>query len=336
MKRTLLSLCFFASLTAHSQNYENGNLSTGSLSKSNTSAPENYTWSELQNDDENKLESNSMSGVGVTKSEKDAYFIADDFTIPDGQSWQISTIDFFAYQTGNSEKISPFKEVLVSILKKDPSSNEFSTVFGNDKENLFVSGTDAMMYRIFNSTVPTTDNVPDLSRKIWKTTAAVPAKLSAGTFWIKYQLNTDKYESGFSPTVTIPGQRGLKTFNAMQYNVKTKNWIDLMDDGTPLEAPDFAIDIPFVITYKNLTANSEIRQYDNRVQVYPKPVEEQFKITGIDDLKVTGIDILDGLGKVVRSLKDAEEYNVSDLPAGNYYLLIKSDQLAKLTKFTKK
>ncbi|WP_408612382.1 T9SS type A sorting domain-containing protein [Chryseobacterium fluminis] len=44
---------------------------------------------------------------------------------------------------------------------------------------------------------------------------------------------------------------------------------------------------------------------------------------------------MDVSGKLIRTLKGADEYNVSDLPKGNYILKIKSSELTKITKLLK-
>ncbi|WP_368366348.1 T9SS type A sorting domain-containing protein [Chryseobacterium sp. SSA4.19] len=38
---------------------------------------------------------------------------------------------------------------------------------------------------------------------------------------------------------------------------------------------------------------------------------------------------------MLKTLKGSEEYNISDLPEGNYMLKIKGDELAKVTKLVK-
>ncbi|STC96737.1 hypothetical protein [Chryseobacterium carnipullorum] len=71
-------------------------LSTGATSKGGTAAPTGYTWSELQNNTGNTTESNTSLGLGGTFSSSTAsFFLADDFTVPAGSSWQMTTIDFF-------------------------------------------------------------------------------------------------------------------------------------------------------------------------------------------------------------------------------------------------
>ena len=336
-KILLLAVSLIANFTL-AQTYNNGGLSTGAASKSGTAAPAGYTWSEVQNNTGNTTEANSISGfAGTYSSATSSLFMADDFTIPTGASWQITSIDFFAYQTSYIGTISPFNTVRVNIFSSDPAVAGAVSVFGDDTTNRFASSVDANMYRIFNSSVPNSLLAPTTTRKIWKVTATTPITLTAGTYWVKYQLqNIVTSSAGFLPSVTIPGSRGLATFNAKQYNAITATWIPLVDPGTPASAPDYTADMPFIVNFTSTTlGTNEAMQYDNRIRVYPNPVKDNFKISNPEKIKISSVDIIDLSGKHIKTLNGTDEYNVSDLPKGNYILKIKCNELTKITKLIK-
>jgi hypothetical protein len=92
--------------------------------------------------------------------------------------------------------------------------------------------------------------------------------LGPGTYWVKYQLqNVTPASGGFFPPVTLPDTRGLPTFNAKQFDAIGGTWVSIIDDGNPTTAPDYPLDMPFVITYTNTSLGTkEVMQYDNRVQ----------------------------------------------------------------------
>lgn len=319
------------------QNYDNGPLSTGATARVGTVAPAGYTWSEVQNNTGNLTEANTNSGyAGSWNSSAAFFFLADDFTVPVGAKWQIATIDFFAYQTGYVGTTNPFTTARVNIFSSDPSVSGAVSVFGDDTTNRYASATDAKMYRIFNSNVPTTVSVPGTTRRIWQIKANTAVTLNSGTYWIKYQLqNAVPANGGFLPSVTIPGTRGLPTFNAKQYSGATAAWTTIIDDGNPATAADYFADMPFVITFVNVLGTGETMQYDNRIQVYPNPVKESFKISNPEKVKVTTIEVTDMSGKLIKTLKGAESYNVSDLPKGTYILKINSNETPKITKLIK-
>ncbi|PIF46029.1 putative secreted protein (Por secretion system target) [Chryseobacterium sp. 52] len=338
MKKTLLVAAFMAANFTFAQTFANGGLSTGATSKGGTAAPAGYTWSELQNNTGNTTESNISLGLGGTSSSATAsFFIADDFTVPVGATWQITTIDFFAYQTSYVGTTAPFNTVRVNIFSSDPSVVGATSVYGDDTTNRFSAGADSNMYRTGNSTTPVV-TAPGTSRKIWKITANTPTTLNAGTYWVKYQLqNVVMASAGFLPAVTIVGSRGLPTFNAKQLDAIAGTWAPIMDAGNPAAAPDVPLDMPFVITFTATTLGiQETMQYDNRIQVYPNPVRDSFKINNPEKLKISSVEIMDASGKLVRTLKGSEDYNVSDLPKGNYILKIKNEGgHTKITKLIK-
>jgi hypothetical protein len=338
MRKTLFIAILLIANSTFAQTFNNGGLSTGATAKSGTAAPTGYTWSEVQNNTGNTTESNTSAGYGGTFSSAAAsFFIADDFTIPTGQIWNITAIDFFAYQTGYTGLTSPFNTVRVNIFSSDPSVTGAVSVFGNDTTNRFSASIDANMYRIFNSQVPTAASLPGTTRRIWKTTAATPVTLTGGTYWIKYQLqNVTAANAGFLPAVTLLGTRGLAGWNAKQNDAIAGTWIPLIDDGNPATAQDYPMDMPFIITFTNTgLGTKEVMQYDNRMQVYPNPVKDFFKINNPEKIKITEVEVLDMSGKIVRILKGSEEYNVSDLVKGNYILKIKSSELTKIAKLIK-
>lgn len=339
MKTKLLSILAIVPFIAFGQQYSNGGLSTGTVSASGVNAPAGYTWSEAQANTGNTTESNTSGGSTSTHNSATAsYFLADDFVIPAGQSWQISSIEVFAYQSGFVGSTSPFNTLRLQIFSSDPSVAGAVSVFGDATTNRFASSTDAMMYRIFNSTTPPPGSTVGTTRKIWKTTGTANTTLASGTYWLKFQLqNVVMGNGGFTPAVTIPGTRGLPEFNGLQLNAITNVWTPLIDTGNPATAPDYPQDVPFIINYAVLGTN-EVLQYDNRVVVYPNPVASEFKINLPKESQraATTIEVYDMTGKLMKTLRYAEYYNVEDLTTGAYLLKINDGSVVKTAKLVKK
>ncbi|MBU8882294.1 T9SS type A sorting domain-containing protein [Kaistella sp. DKR-2] len=337
MTKFLLSAAFLAASFTFAQTYDNGGLSTGATSKSGVAAPAGYTWSELQNNTGNTAEANTSLGLGGTYSSASAsFFLADDFTVPANTQWNITRIDFFAYQTGYTGSASPFNTVRVNIFSSDPSVTGAVSVFGDDTANRFLSSVDSNMYRTGSSAVPVA-SAPGTTRKIWKVTASTPVTLGSGTYWVKYQLqNAVTANAGFLPPVTIEGTRGLPGFNGKQYNAIDGTWTSIIDAGNPASAPDYALDMPFVITFTTGSLGTDaVMQYDNRIKVYPNPVNDYFRISNPGKLAISSVEIMDASARTVKVLKSADEYQVSDLPKGNYLLKINSNESPKITKLIK-
>lgn len=335
MKKNLLFVLAFSSILSFSQ-YNNGGLSTGATSNSGVSAPAGYTWSEAQNETGNTTESNTTGGYGCQKiGAATSNFCADDFTVPTGETWNVSSIEFFGYQTGYAGATSPFVGLTLNIFSSDPSVTGAVSVFGDDTTNRLTSSSDALMYRIFNSSVPSPGSATGTTRRIWKVSGNATTTLTAGTYWLKFQLDAGT-SGNFAPPVTIKGTRGLPTFNGKQYQSSTSTWANLIDGGNPSTAPDYPMDMPFVVNYTTLGTN-EVLQYDNRLVVYPNPTRDFFRLQLPNESKSakTVVTLYDMSGKEVKKFNYAESYDISKLSSGAYVIKVNDGQNIKVTKIFK-
>lgn len=226
--------------------YDNGGLATGTTTSSGVTVPTpGYQWSEVQNDAGNMTESNTSAGATCTTSGTTAFRLADDFIIPDGETWTIESITGYAYQTG-AAGATPVNAATLRILDGPPGDPGSTVVFGDGTTNRLASSTEAQLYRVFNTSVPPPGSAPGTTRRVWANTITVsPAlALGPGTYWIDYAFGVT---SGtlFCPSVTIPGTRGLPGWNAMQFT--GTNWVAYLDTGNPVAAPDVPQDFPFQI-----------------------------------------------------------------------------------------
>lgn len=336
MKKLLFSAIAMAGVhLAQSQTYNNGGLSTGATSNSGVAAPAGYTWSEVQNETGNTTEANTSGGFAPCVTTV-SFALADDFTIAAGEKWNITAIDFFIYRTGYTGTTAPFPTLRVNILDGKPDNPASNSVFGDDTTNRLASGTDSQMYRIFNTMVPPPGTAAGTTRKIWNEKANVVVSLNPGTYWVKYQFEDALKSAGFAPTVTVPGTRGLPTFNAMQFT--GAGWINVIDEGNPATAPDFPQDMAFIITYTaEALGTIETRQMDNRLRVYPNPTADYFKLAlpAETEKSKTIISLYDMSGKMVKEFKAAEQYDISSLIKGAYMVKVKDGSTIKVTKLIK-
>lgn len=201
-------------------NFSNGNLTTGAKTSKGTSAPEGYTWSEIDT-------KNYASGI----ISNNRYF-ADDFVVPNGEKWTIEKINIYAFYGGYTGVISPFDNIRYEIYDADPSLVSSTKIYGDINTNKYVSAEDAKMYRIFNGEAETI-------RKIFRITAnATDLQLSAGTYWIKWQISENSSAVLYPSNIT-PGTPGLASYNAKAKSAEG-NWGTIINgDG------DAKVDFPF-------------------------------------------------------------------------------------------
>ena len=153
MKRNLLSICLLIAALSNGQIYSNGNFSTGNTaSPANTPAPVGYTWSELQGN-------NTILGVSGHLTSTASYRLSDDFTVPATESWAVSSIEVFCYQTNAVSQ--PIDGLTVRIFNGAPDIG--TVIFGDGITNAFnaAGSGEAFVYR-------TGKSAADTARKVWK------------------------------------------------------------------------------------------------------------------------------------------------------------------------
>jgi hypothetical protein len=336
MKKTtifgIFSMLFYClsifSLSA--QPYSNGGMSTGATSNSGVLAPNGYTWSEVQNQTGVTTLSNTLAGSGgaFNNANTSNFLLADDFVVPAGQTWDVTSVEVFGYQTGYAGTAIPIDQMRVQIFSGDPTLPASTVVFGDlttNRLNATLSG-DALMYRIFNSAVPAPGSPTGTTRKIWKFNATAVVTLQPGTYWLVYQVHATNDGSLFFPSVTIPGVRGLAGWNAKQRDTAGA-WTSLVDAGNPATPPSVPLDMPFNVNYTlNLSVGDAAL---NSLKIYPNPTSDHLYITG-NNLDIQNVFVSDLNGRVLKSFDFSSVseavVDLTGLTNGVYIVSVKSEE----------
>jgi hypothetical protein len=298
------------------QNYSTGPLSTGDTHSLGTVAPTGYTWSELQN-------ANTLLGAGGSDTGTASFVVADDFVVPTGETWNVTSVSGFSYQTNYTGSTSPYTGFRIAIFSGVPGDGG-TIVYGDLSANVYEDATEANIYRTGATAANTT-------RKIWKIdSSAFSHTLTAGTYWLAYQVVTATAVSGWIPVVTIAGEDNPTGANGRQRNTELV-WSASLDVGSQVNNA-----FPFEINYTVLSTESFL---ENVFSVYPNPTENILNITskGLDFTEAT---ITDLNGRIVKKLNfDSAletQINISDLIAGVYMLTIKAEEGEITKKIMKK
>jgi hypothetical protein len=182
-----------------------------------------------------------MSTYGFGHQLSAGNMIADDFTIPAGETWEIQSVTFFAYQTGSPTNPSTITAVFATIWDGQPGVAGSSIIWGDMSINTMVSTVWTGLYRV------TDYDLTGTSRPIMANTCDFGVTLPAGDYWIAWQSDGSLSSGPWAPPVTIPGV--INTGNGIQYTTSGGVWAPALD----LEQQGF----PFVIE-----------------GVFPSPVEE--------------------------------------------------------------
>ena len=95
-------------------------------------------------------------------------------------------------------------------------------------------------------------------------------------------------------------------------------------------------DVIFVNPEYNTCDIDEIEEnnVENGVNIYPNPANDIVKILNINDLSINKIEITDITGRILMSLGNVEEINVSNLPNGQYFIKISDGESTVIRKFS--
>jgi hypothetical protein len=163
-----------------------------------------------------------MNVFGYTVAVSSNFRLADDFTVPAGQSWRIDSATFFAYQTNSPTSPSTFNHADVQIWNGPPNNPASMVVFGDMATNRLANSVWSNIYRVLDTSLTNTQ------RPVMANTANIGVTLPAGTYWIDWRLGGTGASGPFAPPITILGQ--TSTGNAMQRS-PTGTWTNLVDVG---------------------------------------------------------------------------------------------------------
>jgi hypothetical protein len=247
---TTVLVLFFVSLSSRAQQlYSNGSIATGTLSQSGTIAPKGSQWSELQSDASKPEVSNAVPGwgtTGVVTSEA-----ADDFVVPAGQTWTISSFRFMGYQPNATGTSSPFSKLTLRVWRGQPGTTKNGSFFGDSTTNRLAGATDALVYRVFNS-LGATGTPATTNRKVWEIEATVAPGLvlQAGTYWVSWSAATTGSHAYFFVPVTTVGVRTPARANSRLRShgpFGTYTWSPIIDPGTDITPADVNVEMAFKI-----------------------------------------------------------------------------------------
>lgn len=75
-------------------------------------------------------------------------------------------------------------------------------------------------------------------------------------------------------------------------------------------------------------------QLNNKFSVYPNPINNQFQLN--TDISIEKVEILNLQGQVIKTFESQESYNINDLSAGIYLVMIHSEEGKGIKKIIKK
>lgn len=223
-------------------------LSTGAVTNSGVNAPAGFEWSECPNNNPN--EANTVAGFSGFKNSTLDFRLADDFTILPGQQFTIDAVRVYAYRTGAPAAEQPFSGGTLRIWDGVPGASGSNIIYGDTTTNVLFNVQNTNLYRIFSTVAPPPGSAPGTTRLVREAYLFVNnITLGPGTYWLDWQLEMlVGTNTSFAPPISIPGVRGLPSWNARQWvGAPTNAWQAAVDTGNPAAAPDYVQDFPFLL-----------------------------------------------------------------------------------------
>jgi Secretion system C-terminal sorting domain len=350
MRKKLLKLFYFSFVVVYvndssAQLYSNGSLATGTVATDGFAAPTSYSWSELQNNAGNNSQVNGTSGLpGYYYADGSlSYTLADDFTVPEGQEWSVTSFDFFCYEPVYSGSVPPINQLKIRLYNADPSLPSSTPIAGDLTTNVYdaANSENAFIYRIFNATVPSPQQ-PNFSRKVFKVRGNLNFTLPAGHYWVEFQVHATDNTEIFFPPVTVVGSRSVAGANskinviASFFPSDVLGWGTNTDIGIPNSAPDVALAFPFIVNGTSALSLDDYA-YTDVVTIAPNPVRDSLNLSSAND--VTSIEVYNMLGQqiLVKQInKTQDQIDISQLNSGTYLVKVVSDNQQKTIKIVKK
>jgi hypothetical protein len=139
----------------------------------------------------------SLTSYGLNNSKTLYYWVADDFTVPENETWNLDSILVYGYQTG-STTTSTYTGSYLTILKGDLPAT--ATVFSGDTTtNVLAHSYFSGVYRV------TTTTLTNTQRPIMVNCLTSNATLTGGHYWIMYSAAGTLASGPWANPIVIPG-----------------------------------------------------------------------------------------------------------------------------------
>ncbi len=278
------------------------------------------------------------TNFGLLFNETSFYRLADDFTIPAGETWKIDSFITYGYQTGSTPAASTFTAGYVRVYNGNPSAGG-TLIAGDTTTNRLVSSSFSGIYRVNTNT--STDVTRPLMRLRMSVPATMPAMLSAGTYWISWSAKGSLASGPFTPAKVLPAATLPPSQNGLQND--TGSWNGSFEGST-------AIGLNMILKGSKTTTgvgNAALQVATRLNAAYPNPVPQGTSATLAFSLGArsrVSLRILNAVGQRVATVVEDEltageymlPFSTANLAAGAYRIVLQTDAGSNVVPLTVK
>lgn len=170
------------------------------------------------------------SGWGVWGVPAVEYYgarVADDFTVPAGETWDIGFARFFLYEYGTTT--SKFTRMSLRIWDGSPADANSHIIWGDTQANVMsdTGFTGAYLYAA---------DYPSSVYSVMFLDASINLSLPSGTYWFDWATSLSDYSGGDPQQGFIPADLATRVGDAL-WTPSPPNWGQITDAGRPLDYP---------------------------------------------------------------------------------------------------
>lgn len=249
---------------------------------------------------ENVSVGNTLLGAGHAAAT--GFRIADEWVVT--ETVEVTSIDFYAYQTGSTTSTTFIGMTLV-IWDGEPGVG--TAIYGDDAASALINSEWSGVYRASETTPQ------DGSRPIMKNTAETPGLvLTPGTYWLDWNADGTLASGPWAPPIAAPLGTG-STGNGQQFDPNTGLWGPSLDGGTGNQHG-----YPFDATG---TVLSLVDNSFEGFSYYPNPTTDILNVSAKSNIE--NITLFNVLGQQLLSVSPdslSAKVNIANLSAGMYVM----------------
>ncbi len=234
---------------------------------------------------------------------------ADNFTVPEGETWSVNGFTVYSWQTGSTLQ-STMEYLDFKVWDKSPDQGDAQLLYDFSDQNMLSGSRWTGIYRVADNSLTNDERPVMYSASVLSEQQTMV--FNAGTYWIGWSgLGTMSSQGTYVPPITLAGE--TTTGDAMHLGFG--GWVPWTDDGTgTVQGMPFGLHGKIITSIDNLSLNMDI---------YPTPVSD---ILTIDIDKSGTITIYDvtGVKMIEQQLVGVEKVDVSHLKSGLYIVKITS------------
>lgn len=244
-----------------------------------------------------------MNTLGAGHQASSGNRMADEWVVT--ESVEVTSIDFYAYQTG-STTASTITGVTLVVWDGDPSNPASNAIYGDDAISAMTTTQWSGAYRASEG------SPQDNTRPIMRSTVETPGLvLTPGTYWLDWDADGSIASGPWAPPIAILGQSN--TGNGKQFLGSSGMWQDFLDSGNG--APQ---GLPFDVTG---TVLSLVDNSFEGFSYYPNPTTNILNVNAKSNIE--NITIYNVLGQQLINITPdslTAKIDISNLSAGMYVM----------------